>query len=142
MVKKNLILFSSISGIIVVLDQLTKFLLLNYKPNWNFGWLSIHFVTNTGAGFGILKGQTVILALISFIVALAIIFNYKKIPQRIYPQVLFSLLLGGVIGNFIDRAFRSYVIDFIDLSFWPAFNIADSAITIAAIGLIFYYWKE
>ena len=85
------------------------------------------------------KKRFVIFALflvISLAVALAVLFYYKKIPQQKLPQFLFALFLGGVVGNLIDRFARGYVIDFLDLTFWPAFNIADSAITLGVILIV------
>ena len=139
---KFLKLFVFISSLTVILDQFTKILIYIYKPNFGISVLNIHLVKNTGAGFGILQNQTFLLGLISLFVAIGIISYYHKIPQEKYPQILVSLLLGGVIGNLIDRFFRKFVIDFIDFTFWPAFNIADAAITTVTIGLIVYYWKK
>jgi signal peptidase II len=81
-------------------------------------------------------------SLISLLVASGIIYYYAKIPSKPWPQVLWALFLGGVLGNLIDRLFRGYVIDFIDLGFWPAFNVADASITVSVIGLIIWYWKN
>jgi signal peptidase II len=134
--------FVLISIITIVLDQLIKFLIALKKPVWDLGIFTIEFISNTGAGFGILKDQTFWLAIISFIVAVVVIFYYKEIPQEIFPQILFALFLGGVIGNLIDRVVRSYVVDYINFGFFPAFNLADSAISIATIGLIYYFWKN
>jgi len=134
--------FIAVSLSIVILDQLTKYLIVSFKPFWNLNFLKIHLITNTGAGFGILKGNTNFLALISTIVVIFLFFYYPQISKNKYEQLFFSLLLGGTLGNLIDRIFRKKVIDFIDLNFWPAFNIADAAITISVIGLIWYYWKK
>ena len=142
MVRKNLSLFISLTFIIILLDQLTKYLVIKFQPLLNLKILTIHLVKNTGAGFGILPGQTIILSIISLVVALAIIYYYPKIPKENLPQVFISLFLAGTIGNLIDRVFRKFVIDFIDFSFWPAFNIADATITVGAIGLVFYFWKK
>ncbi len=130
--------FWIIAAIIIALDQFSKILIHYFQPQSTF----IHLVQNTGAGFGILRGQTLWLALISLIVAAAVILNHKKISSHTSVQVLWGLFLGGVIGNLIDRALRGYVIDFIDLQVWPAFNVADAAITAAVIGLVWWYWKE
>ncbi len=140
--KKLLKRFTIISLSIIIIDQITKYLIYLFKPNWTLNFLDIHLITNTGAGFGILKGNTNFLALISLLVTILLISYYQKIPKEKNIQVIFALLLGGTVGNLIDRIFRKKVIDFIDLNFWPAFNVADAAITISAIGLIWYYWKK
>ena len=127
---------------LILLDQFFKYLVLKFQPaiDWNF--LAIHLVKNTGAGFGILQNHTFALTLISFLVVLVIIYLYPSIPKQTFPQLMVSLFLAGTISNLIDRAARKFVVDFIDFSFWPAFNIADVAITIGAIGLVAYYWKK
>lgn len=140
--KKYLNLFIAVVLTTIVLDQLTKYFTVAIKPEWNLSFLSIHFVQNTGAGFGILKGQMVILAIISAVVVMGIIYYYNKIPTEKWAQILFGLFLGGVVGNLIDRILRQYVVDFIDVGFWPVFNIADAAISVSVVGLVLYFWKE
>ena len=141
--KKNFIkFFWLITIIVIILDQLSKFVVSFTQPNINLRILNVNLIHNTGAGFGILQGQTIWLGLISLIVAFIVIYYYKKIPKEKVPQFLFALFLGGVIGNLIDRLFRRVVIDFIDFSFWPAFNIADACITVSVIGLVVYFWKR
>lgn len=143
MVKKRFVwLFSIISLAVVVLDQVLKQLISITQPVVDLGILSIHLVHNTGAGFGILQGQTTSLGIISMVVAIVIIIFYRKIEEQQTPQILFALLLGGVVGNGIDRVLRKVVVDFIDFSFWPAFNIADMAITVSIIGLAIFYWNQ
>ncbi|MBI2151577.1 signal peptidase II [Candidatus Woesearchaeota archaeon] len=142
MVKKLVYFFLSVSVVVILFDQLTKYLILTFQPQWSLGFFSLHLVKNTGAGFGILQNQSFILGIVSFIAALGLLYYYPKIPVQKGPQFFSALLLGGIVGNMLDRIFRSYVIDFLDFSFWPAFNIADSCITIAVIGLVFYYWKN
>jgi len=127
---------------VVALDQLLKYLIVYFNPNWDLWILRIHFIQNTGAGFGILQNQTIWLGLISLIVTLAVIIGYKRIPREKFPQILFALFLGGTIGNLIDRFLRKFVVDFIDFSFWPAFNLADAVITLSVIGLMWYFWKK
>lgn len=140
--KKYLRLFVSVTLLTIFLDQITKYLVAAFRPEWKLSFLFIHFVNNTGAGFGLLKGQMTILAAISAVVLMAVIFYYDKIPQEAGTQVLFSLFLGGVAGNLIDRILRQYVVDFIDVGFWPVFNIADMAISVSVVGLVWYYWKK
>ncbi len=126
----------------LILDQLLKYLVAFLQPPVTFSFLSLHLVQNTGAGFGLFKDHTTWLAIISLIVALAVIYYYPKLPKEKSPQFLWGLFLGGVVGNLVDRILRGYVIDFIDVGFWPAFNVADAAITVAVIGLIVWEWKR
>jgi len=140
--KKYLILFLVVALTTIVVDQISKLIVALKKPELDLGFLSIHLVQNTGAGFGILKGKMPILAIISAIVVMGIIYYYNKIPQKKWAQILFGLFLGGVAGNLIDRMLRQYVVDFIDIGFWPVFNVADAAISVSVIGLVLYFWKE
>ena len=140
--KKYLVLFVAMALGTILLDQLTKYYISSKMPEWELGFLFIHYVQNTGAGFGILKGQMAILAIISAVVVMGVIYYYRKIPQETWAQVLWGLFLGGVAGNLIDRVLRQYVVDFIDVGFWPVFNIADAAISVSVIGLMIYYWKK
>tara|TARA_Y100000310_G_scaffold89923_1_gene87132 strand:- start:83969 stop:84397 length:429 start_codon:yes stop_codon:yes gene_type:complete len=134
MVKKAFILITLIT---IFLDQISKYIIYIKQPTINLDILTINYVTNTGAGFGILKGQTLILGIISLAVAVGIIYYYKELPKDRFAQAMYALFLGGVIGNGLDRFFRGFVIDFIDLGWWPAFNIADSAISVAVVGLLY-----
>jgi len=100
------------------------------------------YIQNTGAGFGILKGWNTILIFISLIIIGIILFYFDRIIKEKSIHIPIALILGGAIGNLIDRIFLGYVIDFIDFRIWPAFNIADSCITIGALWLIIYLWKK
>jgi len=114
--------------VLLVLDQLSKYIVVN-----NFD-----FIKNTGAAWGILKNSQLLLIIISLVVIfyVARYFSY-------YP-LAFSLLLGGVLGNLVDRIFRGYVIDFINIRIfnYPWFNLADSLITISIILLAIKMIKE
>lgn len=103
--------------------------------------LSFNYVINTGAGFGLFKGMTLLLSLISLLVIILIFANIKKILKESYSWIV-ALILGGAITNLYDRLFFGFVIDFIDFGFWPVFNLADASISIGAIGLIYYLIKD
>ncbi len=126
--------FWIIASAVVVLDQLVKLLVEWLAPAWEGTLVSIHLVYNTGAGFGIFQGMSFWLGVVSFLVAGAIIYYSSKIPPA--QRMFMAFLLGGVVGNGIDRLVRKAVVDFIDFSFWPAFNLADAAITIAIMGIL------
>jgi signal peptidase II len=98
----------------------------------------ITLVHNTGIAFGFFKDQGSVFIIIPLIAVVLLIFNIyyyrqnNEVMNRTYI-VSFSLILGGALGNLMDRVVHGHVIDFIDLRVWPVFNIADSAITVGAV---------
>ncbi len=127
-----------IGGAVLAADQLTKALVranlppgASFPPDWP---VRLTHVTNTGAAFGLLTNQSVLLTFVAFFAIGLIIYYYRKAPDGAWPlRVALGLQLGGAIGNLIDRLRQGYVTDFIDLRFWPVFNVADSAITVGAV---------
>ena len=142
MVKKYLSFFIAITTIVLLMDQLSKYIIEVAEPALSWKIMEITLVKNTGAGFGILSEQKWLLMIISVVAVGIIIVNYKDIPKEFLPQFFTALFLGGILGNLADRFFRGYVIDFLNFRVWPAFNVADAAITVAAIGLLIYFWKK
>lgn len=133
-----------ISLFIILLDQLTK-LFVSKNISKPVPILNIFYLTNiknTGAAFGILQNQTLLLTFISIFVIGLIVYYYDKVPTNKLIWLCVGLLLGGTVGNLIDRVRLGYVVDFLDFRIWPAFNIADSAVTIGAIGIIIYFLKK
>ena len=149
----------NIAGLICVLDQITKVLIqysIPFESSYfppdrvtiieNFFYL-VH-IGNKGAAWGMFSEYSGILTLLSFAVLFFIYYFRKQLElQRGSVQIAFGLLIGGILGNLIDRIRVGHVIDFIDIHLpftlpyilpygrWPAFNIADSAIV---IGMLFY----
>ena len=99
-------------------------------------------VRNTGAAFGLFKNSTYFFIAVS-ILAIIIIGTVliKSIRNKGLLNIGLILIMSGALGNLIDRVRLGYVVDFIDLRVWPVFNIADSAITIGTILLIFSFIK-
>lgn len=134
MKKPAYILFIVLS--VIALDQITKFLIIGYLPLFDsieiFPFLHIVNIRNTGAAFGMFKslGSTFFIG----ISVIAIIFVINLLIRNIYNSFGLSLVLGGAIGNLIDRILYNKVVDFIDFSIgsyhWPSFNVADSALTV------------
>jgi signal peptidase II len=97
---------------------------------------SLTYITNTGAAFGLFPSQGALFVAIAAIVVASIIFYYRHLPAGYgLTRLALGLQLGGVLGNLIDRLRQGYVVDFIDLNFWPlqdwpVFNVADSAIVV------------
>jgi len=129
-----------IVSLTLVLDQLTKFFVVNnltlYQSIPVFkNILYITFVSNRGAAFGMFKNQVpvfVAAALAAIILILVDIVKTKRKKISLY-DVSLALILAGAIGNLIDRLRFGYVVDFLDFRVWPVFNVADSAITVGAI---------
>ena len=145
--KKNIFIFSA-AFIVVLLDQLTKFLIKqNFQLNQSIPILKnifhLTYITNTGSAFGLFKGLNLFFMLFSIIVIIVIFYYLNKIVEnKKLLQFSIGLLLGGTIGNLIDRIAYASVIDFIDFRIWPVFNIADAAVTISVILLIILLWKK
>lgn len=129
---------------VVFLDRITKIFflqLLSLGESLPIIRNVIHMtlVHNTGIAFGLFKnhGVSVVFIIIIPLVVLLIynVYYYKQNDQKLSQLyiVAFSMILGGAIGNLVDRIVYGYVIDFIDLRIWPVFNIADSAITVGAL---------
>lgn len=128
--------------LLVILDQGTKYLadklISTFNPIELLPFLHLVNLRNEGAAFGMFKSFGNNIFIIISLIAIGVIF-FLLIKGKENPLGL-SLILGGAIGNLIDRFFRGSVVDFIDVfagrHHWPAFNVADSALTIG-IGLIF-----
>ena len=132
-----------ISGVlsVVIIDRLSKvffshLLDLNESLILIKNFLHFTLVHNTGIAFGLFKDCGFVFIIIPLVLTGLLIYNvyyYRYSEQLSRTYILaFSLILGGAIGNLIDRISLGYVIDFIDFRIWPVFNMADSAITIGA----------
>jgi signal peptidase II len=132
---------------IVLVDRITKLFfsdLLAYGESLPVirNVLHMTLVHNTGIAFGFFKDQGVVFIVIPVIAMLLLVFNvyyYRQNNEALSRSyiVAFSFILGGAIGNLIDRIVYGHVIDFIDFRVWPVFNIADSAITVGAALIAF-----
>jgi len=118
-----------------------------YPPHGGFevipGFFSIVYNTNSGAAWGMFAGQRVLLALLAIGAVAAILLLRRNIElHRKSMQVVFGLMLGGIVGNLADRVLFGSVTDFLDFTFghyrWPTFNIADSAMVVAVSIYIVY----
>jgi signal peptidase II len=140
---KSKCIFKGAVMLVLVLDVFTKTLAEKYRPSGS-GFFSLNYTTNTGAAFGMFKNSNLPLIIISLIAVAAIIyyvFYHEKKMTKIM-SLSFGLLFAGAMGNLLDRIFRGYVVDFLSFSFWPAFNVADIAITLGVMGLLYIVFKE
>ena len=139
MVRKNW--FWIIALAVVIGDQLTKWaiassLAIGQSFDVISNVFSLTYVQNTGAGFGVLQGQNTLFILVALAAIGIIVFSLRKILEEHHTTWLAALIIGGAAGNLIDRLVRGFVIDFINFHVWPAFNVADSALCIGVIGLL------
>ena len=147
--KSQVDIFISLAVIsaVILIDRLTKIFFSQFlSPGETCPVIKniFHFtlVHNTGIAFGLFKDHGIVFVIIGICAVVLLVFNiyyYHKMEElnRTYV-VAFSLIFGGAIGNLIDRIFIGHVIDFIDFRIWPVFNVADSAITIGALMILFY----
>ncbi|QPR66354.1 signal peptidase II [Lysinibacillus macroides] len=150
--------YYGLAAFVILLDQWTKWLIVK---NMEYGerialwdpWFGLLSHRNRGAAWGMLEGQIWLFSIVTVVVIGAIIYFYhKEAKGKPLFQVGLMLLLGGALGNFIDRLFRGEVVDFADVLIpiinydFPIFNVADAALTIAVvllmIGLIVEDKKE
>ena len=105
------------------------------------GVFHLTYVQNTGAAFGFLRGKTLFFIVVAVLVLGFIIFLAPRLSrEKPLLGLVFGLLLGGALGNLIDRIRFGYVIDFLDFRVWPVFNIADMAIVVGVCFLIWEIW--
>jgi len=144
-----------VTVVVVILDQLTKYIASSSLELYQqiavmpmFNWTLLH---NPGAAFSFLANeagwQRWFFAAIALVVSVVIVLWIKKLKQHEkWQAIALALILGGAIGNVIDRIWLGYVVDFIQVYYqqwyWPAFNIADSAIFIGVAMIIIESIRE
>lgn len=150
--RKKLRLFLIVAALVVTLDQLSK---LWVRTHLTLGEslpitsrLSLTYIGNTGSAFGLLANQTFLLVTIGIASLLIILLFLRSLSQvTTLSMVSIGLIWGGAVGNLIDRLCFGYVTDFIDFRLWgslhwPAFNVADTAITVGVFVLIYSFYKS
>lgn len=130
---------------VIVADQITKFVILRSLP---FGasrpvlgpLLSLTHTRNTGGAFSLFQANNEIFIVVASLATVALLVAYHRYHRDHLPvAAALALALGGAIGNLIDRIRYGYVVDFFDIHIWPIFNIADSAITVAIVVLLWRF---
>ena len=137
-----------IAGLVIIFDQITKAVIQNTVPLYHSvtvipGFFSITHIHNPGGAFGFMANKSpglrnLLFLLISSLAICLIFYFYKKTPRKYsLLSACFALILGGAVGNLIDRIRFGKVVDFLDCYIgsyhWPAFNVADSAITVGVV---------
>lgn len=131
--KKSIEIGSIIAIIIIIVDQLSKYIISQNN-----------YIQNTGIAFGMAQNNTLIILIINIIIlSLIMLFIFRKTLKTNLTITLFIILAGG-FSNLLDRIFRGYVIDFIDIQIvkFPSFNVADIAVVLGILYLIIYVLKQ
>jgi signal peptidase II len=143
----------TIAGVIVALDQWTKWLVRSNIPagqSWlpeSLQWLSpyariVHWY-NRGAAFGMFQEGGMVFTVLAFIVIAAIIYYYPQVSRADWPlRLAMSMQLGGALGNLIDRLTIGHVTDFLSVGTFPVFNVADASISIGCVVLLLGVWWQ
>ncbi len=151
---QNVMLLICIAVPMLLLDWGTKWLVQNYITQGTEtiqvipGFFNLRHDRNTGAAFGVLAGHRFLLILITIVALIFIFTYYLRFRESRWMQVSLGFLLGGALGNFIDRLYLGEVIDFLQFGivsqglFWPTFNVADISVCIGAAMLIVYLFRN
>jgi len=141
------LVFAAIALLVVAADQLSKWWIISNlalgETLADFGFFRIIRVQNTGAAFGIFQGHPLVFTIIDFVGIVLILglvlFFARRWPflDRMWVRSGIGLVLGGTVGNLIDRLRVGMVTDFFDVKIWPTFNVADASITVGVIILVF-----
>jgi signal peptidase II len=138
-----------IAAIIVGFDQWTKYLVRTRIPfggSWSpWTWLEpyiriVHW-NNTGAAFGMLQGFGLVFTILAFIVSMAILYYFPRVPRSEWAiRLAMTMQLGGAVGNLIDRLSQGTVTDFVSVGTFAVFNVADASISVGTAILILAVW--
>lgn len=138
-----------LTAIIIILDQVSKYAAIKYLKHQRplviiENFFQLIYVENRGAAFGILQGKRVLFLIITIAVILIISFYLIKYYNQLNPltRISLAMLIGGAVGNFIDRARFGFVVDFISIKLinrydFPVFNIADICVVISTIFIVY-----
>ena len=137
--------------VVILLDMVSKYivsklLIVNESVMIIKNFFNITYVRNTGAAFSIFSENTFLVMVISFMIIMGIILYIRKNkPSNKIEKISYSLILGGAIGNFIDRVIYGYVRDFIEIDIfgwdYPIFNLADVFVVVGVILLVIATWR-
>ena len=136
-------IFYVLTIVVIICDQVTKYVVRETIPLYEtfieVGVFSIVHGQNTGSAFGLFAGFTNYLIIASLIgLALILYFFVKQASANLFVRIAVGLIVGGAVGNLIDRVKDGFVVDFISVGWWPAFNVADSAISIGMTVMVLF----
>ena len=154
--RRNDLIMVAVGAVVVLLDQLTKYWIVQYfstgapkGPVALVGnWLELLYTPNTGVAFSLFEGLGVKFLFIALALAVICVLYWRsRDTGGLLLKITFGMILGGAVGNLLDRFTRHYVVDFIHFQVprvfdWPVFNVADSAISIGVVLLAYLLWRN
>lgn len=141
-VKRGWWVLPLVAGLVIALDQWTKYLVvssLGLYESWTpipalKGWFEFHYITNTGAAFGLFQNGNLFFIGVAIVVSIVVLFYYWHLPTGEWLLRLgLALQLGGALGNLVDRLRVGSVIDFIHVRYWFVFNVADASLVVGVV---------
>jgi signal peptidase II len=135
-------LLGIVAATVFATDQLTKLLVSHQFKNGSTlpllgGVVQLEYARNTGAAFSLFQADGVVLAVVAIAVSVGILVYYRRTSGGpLLVRCALGLVLGGAMGNLVDRIRLGFVVDFIDLHWWPVFNVADSCIVVGVALLV------
>jgi len=146
---KGIILFL----FVLIVDQFSKFLIFYYMESGEVisvppvgDYFKLRFIKNPGAAFGILPYRTELLIFINILLIVLILFYWRNVSINSKNHSIdiygFSFIVGGAVGNLIDRLYYGAVIDFLDFQIWPVFNFADIFIFFGLILVVYDFYRK
>lgn len=142
---RRLLVAAAVAGIVVAVDQVTTSLVETdlHHPLHLLGPFGLAIGYNSGSAFSLFTGDAPVLVVVAIVLSAVLIWMVWRARSAAIAIAL-GLVLGGALGNLCDRAFRGHhgdVVDFITLSHWPTFNVADACITVGVVLLVALYWR-
>ncbi len=138
-----------VAAIVILLDQLTKYIVSTRMSLWESipvlgHFVNIFYVRNTGVGFSLFEFKSEFVEYLTItIIAGVVLFSFLWKDKSRFFRLSMGLLIGGAISNnLISRPIFGYVVDFIQIGWWPVFNVADSCVVAGAIGLGIYFLRR
>jgi len=131
--------------VVAIFDHLIKlFFQSHFLPGQSVVLLpqvvKLTYVRNTGAAFSLFTGMSNYLAIVAILISCLVIYLHFRLPaKQLSCQLALGFILGGSLGNLIDRLGRGFVVDYIDFGWWPVFNLADIMINVGVALLLFYF---
>jgi signal peptidase II len=142
---RRLLLAGAVGAAVVAADQVTKSLAQAdlRQPVHLFGPFGLSLGYNSGSAFSLFTGDSGVLAVVAAVLVVGLAWLAWRAPSAAVAAAV-GLVLGGAVGNLCDRAFRGHhgdVVDFVTLTHWPTFNVADASVTVGLVLLVVLYWR-